>query len=367
MLIGDRQVKKALPLLQETLDNQTLGKDSVAILSIRSEIVNALSALGRGAEPETVELIEEITDSKQKLYGEDHPVAVQALGNLAAVYTIANRKEEAIEMYELCYAKAKVAFGENSPMSAIPLGDCGTVFFRMNNFEEAKPRYLKAYPIMRKTLGIGNHRTARYMSYLAKIYELEGEWKKASDLWILLSEDFGAVKSKANESLMTAARSGSALIHQGKIDEGLKLIEPFLESIPGSSANEKGKITAERVFTIRTVGALLSQSDFDKSQSYMERLTDCLNQPDVPPNHMFVGSIFELAIAANLSDDKNAATLFLKIFPKDSDLSLDTVADPMERIWIQIALDEFLKSAAKEDSDLNRFVPAITSYLKPQQ
>jgi tetratricopeptide (TPR) repeat protein len=142
----------------------------------------------------------------------DHPMVVQSLGNLAALYATKNEFTQAERLLREAVALGPGAYGPESVAHAVNLNTLGGVLFRMNRFAEAEPVYREASQIRLKRLGAAHPQTrstnislGRTLLRIGEAGVAEGEKLLTDGLRSAMSPD-GHLEPRMRDAVMDLAR-----------------------------------------------------------------------------------------------------------------------------------------------------------------
>jgi tetratricopeptide (TPR) repeat protein len=114
-----------------------------------------------------------------KVYGDESIEHATDLNNLANVYFLQDRPDEAIEKYEEALQIEEKTIGKEHPDYAIGLNNLGDVYYSLRRYDEAIEKYEEVLRITEKTIGKERLEYAIRLNNLVLVYELQGRGEEA--------------------------------------------------------------------------------------------------------------------------------------------------------------------------------------------
>ena len=158
--------ERALLLAREALEarERLMGPEAEETLASRHNVAHALLCLNRAEE--AVPYAEEV----YRLRGEEGPVALQGMMNLAACYGAAGRTEEALKLYERSLALQQKLYGERHPDTVSAMGAMAGMLRSAGRVEESLRIAKRALVLTDELYGSADPRTAEAIEDLAACY-----------------------------------------------------------------------------------------------------------------------------------------------------------------------------------------------------
>ncbi len=161
---------KAEPLVERAWRDQEalLGSDHPVALAARVDRAALYLAQGRHAQAEP--LCVQALERQREVLGEDHPSTIASLNNLATVYLELGRTTEAVALYVEALEKRREVLGEEHPDTLISLGNLGALYESQGRYAEAERLQLQALETRRRVLGEDHPHTLTSLNSLAGLY-----------------------------------------------------------------------------------------------------------------------------------------------------------------------------------------------------
>ncbi len=175
-------VKKAIPHLTEIAENLT---DVVS----DENLFWAFTGLTRFYEGQGLYALAEpwcqrcVSAVKLRL-GENHPLYVSSLNNLAALYSCQGRYEQAQPLSIQALELRKQLLGENHSDYAFILSNLATIYHYQGKYEQAQPLYIQALELYKQLFRENHPDYAISLDNLAALYQCQGRYKQAQPLLI---------------------------------------------------------------------------------------------------------------------------------------------------------------------------------------
>lgn len=135
--------------------------------------------LFNGYEDKALILREIEYDYDKNNFGLNHPTTLISLSNLACMYMMLKKYEQALEPNEICYEKSKEILGDNHPDTLISLNNLGYTYKGLGDVESALICLETCYKKRKKTLGPIHLDTIGSLDQLGNFYKELCNYKKA--------------------------------------------------------------------------------------------------------------------------------------------------------------------------------------------
>ncbi|MEQ9483129.1 MAG: tetratricopeptide repeat protein [Coleofasciculus sp. F4-SAH-05] len=126
------------------------------------------SRQGRYSEAEP--LYQQALQMRKKLLGDEHPLVVFSLNNLALLYSRQGRYSEAEPLYQQALQMRKKLLGDEHPDVATSLNNLAFLYESQERYSEAEPLYQQALQMKKKLLGDEHPDVATSLNNLAILY-----------------------------------------------------------------------------------------------------------------------------------------------------------------------------------------------------
>jgi tetratricopeptide (TPR) repeat protein len=130
---------------------------------------------------QAVPLFRAALDTAEARYGEESPLLALDLNNLAEVYRLTRRYDEAEPLYKRAITLDESA-GEDNPGLATSLNNLALLYRAQGRLKEAEPLYKRALVLLEKALGPSHPDVAKSLNNLAVLYRMESAPEKAQPL-----------------------------------------------------------------------------------------------------------------------------------------------------------------------------------------
>jgi tetratricopeptide (TPR) repeat protein len=221
------QYRKAV-IYKEKVLAKSIENGDKNLSPCKSNLAGVYQVLGRYEE--AAKLLEGALASDQELFGEKHPATARSKSNLALVYKELGRYEEAAKLLEGVLASDQELFGEKHPATARSKSNLAGVYKDLGRYEEAAKLLEGALASHQENFGEKHPATARSKSGLALVYQDLGRYEEAAKL---LEGALAFDQENFGEKHPATARSKSnlALVYQdlGRYEEAVKLYQAAYE------------------------------------------------------------------------------------------------------------------------------------------
>jgi tetratricopeptide (TPR) repeat protein len=250
---------------REVLD----AKRRLADPALAATLINLGAALQRqekyaAAEPYLREALERHRRDK----GEDHPLTIQDVNNLAALMMDLGNLAEAETLAKEALAKCRRFFGNEHSNTLKTMNVLGHVLAERGNPSETEPYYREALETGRRVLGEDHPDTIIWTWNLGHLLRLLGRWAEAEPYMRAAVEKNRRVMGEAHPYTIAMTRNlGDALRDQGKSAEAERTLRAALETVQ----RLHGEDHADSLSLIGAlVGALRDQGKLAEAESYCQ-------------------------------------------------------------------------------------------------
>lgn len=217
---------RALELAQRALAarEQLLGPEAEETLASRHNVAHALLCLGRAEE--ALPFAEEVYRRR----GEEGPVALQGMMNLAACYGAAGRTDEALALYGKSLTIQQKLFGEKHPDTVAAMSAMAGMLRSAGQVEESVRLAKRALVLTDETMGSTHPKTAEAIEDLAACYAAAQKPEKAVKLLEQALEILRQTLSDRHPRTV-GVKNHLAMSHvaAGQFEEALKLFEETVQ------------------------------------------------------------------------------------------------------------------------------------------
>jgi tetratricopeptide (TPR) repeat protein len=174
-------------------------------------------------------LCEKALAIRKKILGEEHSAYAESLNNQAKLYYYTGQYDKALPLYEQSLAIRKKVFGEGHPEYASGLSDLALLYSYKGQYDTALPLCSQALDIRKKAFGEEHPEYAASLNSLAILYWQMGQYDKALPLYMqalaIRKKSFGTEHYSYAESL-----NGLAILYMlmGQYDKALPLFQQAL-------------------------------------------------------------------------------------------------------------------------------------------
>jgi tetratricopeptide (TPR) repeat protein len=167
----------------------------------------------------------------KRVLGEEHPVTLAKLGNLASTYIDQGRsKEEAEELQVKVMEVRKRVLGEEHRSTLISMGELALSYSKLGRWQQAEELNVKVVEIRKRVLGEEHPDTLTGMANLALTYSKQGRWKEAEELSLKVIEVRKRVLGEDHPgALASMANLASTFRCQGRLEEAEELVTKVMK------------------------------------------------------------------------------------------------------------------------------------------
>ena len=221
---------EALTLKQRVLEKSRhiLGEDHPLTLLAMGNLAHTLGVLGRHNEALTLQ--QEVLEKCRRILGEDHPHTLLAMGNLAATLGELGRHNEALDLEQEVLEKRRRIQGEDHPHTLRAMNNLATTLGDLGRHDEALTLQQEVPEKSRRILGEDHPDTLRTMNNLAGTLGELGRHDEALTLQQEVLEKCRRILSEDHPDTLTAMNNlASTLGNLGRHNEALTLQQEVLE------------------------------------------------------------------------------------------------------------------------------------------
>jgi tetratricopeptide (TPR) repeat protein len=220
---AEKQLNKALPLLQETV-----GEDDLQTVEVMNQL--ALVYQAKGDHKKVEDLLNVVLLKRTRILGEDHQETLRAQMDLATLYRSQGIYERAEELSSTALEKLEKTRGEDDPATIRAMTEVASVFLAQGKLMQAKSRFGSAYELSRIRLGEDDPDTLRAASRLIRTQKELLELEEAHALWVSTAEKMKLVFGEDHpETLGGKDTLAEIVAAQGDAAKALELYLEILE------------------------------------------------------------------------------------------------------------------------------------------
>ena len=168
---------------------------------------------------------------RRVVLGEEHPLTLTSMGNLASTFSNQGRWKEAELLFVQVVEMLKKVLKEEHPDTLINMGNLASIFSSQGRWKEAESLEVQVMETRKRVLGEEHSDTLTSMANLASTYRSQGRWKEAEELQAKELEICSRVLGKAHPSTLTSmANLASTYRDQGRWKEAESLEVQVMET-----------------------------------------------------------------------------------------------------------------------------------------
>lgn len=154
-------------------------------LNFKSSILTNLAELYRlqGRHNEALPLIKEASLINEQLFGEDHPKTANGYNNLALLYRLQGNYEEAEALFVKAFQICEQFSDGNQRLIPTIYNNLANLYYLQGKYEKAELFHKNALRIREQILGKKHPDTANSYNNLAFLYRSQGKYKEADRLY----------------------------------------------------------------------------------------------------------------------------------------------------------------------------------------
>ena len=293
----------ATPLLEHVLERTRalFGPDDERTLGARANL--ASSYLDEGRLDEALGMIREIYGQRERR----DPAAESTLRSAVALVNVLyrlGRHEEAIDVGTEALARADAALGENHPISMSLLNNMAASVYVVRGIGEALPYNEDVLARHRVVYGADDFRTLRKQAFVGAMYGELGELEKSEALQRAAIEKMIAIRGPDNVRILRAQSNyASTLITMGRTEEALEILPGLVQRLEKT----RGLENPATFYTQLIYAKALIESDAPDAVDYAlelrERFASTLGE-----EHHWYGELVELLPASLQGKPETAAS-----------------------------------------------------------
>lgn len=228
-LFSRGEYTSAEPLAQKAdiILEKSMGSTSLHTLEAVSLLAKIAYQSHRDEEAE--KLFIRSYEGKKAALGKDHEIVLREMGNLAAVYEVKDRFDEA---EKLCYEAVSICGGLDGdipPQALMCIEILARNFARTGRVEEGIEIEQRMLELRRKILGERHPETLSSLAGVARRLQAEGRWDEAELLQTQVLADRKEVIGEKHPHTLQLARSlAGTYRNQGRLAEAAELAEEVL-------------------------------------------------------------------------------------------------------------------------------------------
>jgi hypothetical protein len=226
---ADGQLKKALPLFEDTLARRTLvlGADHPDTLQSMNNLAFAYRADGQLKK--ALPLFEDTLAKSHVVLGADHPDTLQSMNNLASAYRADGQLKKALPLFEETLAKRKLLLGTDHPDTLQSMNNLASAYKADGQLKKALRLFEETLAKRKLVLGADHPDTLSSMNNLASAYRADGQLKKALPLFEeTLAKRKLVLGADHSDTLISMDNLASAYQADGRLKKALPLFEETL-------------------------------------------------------------------------------------------------------------------------------------------
>jgi serine/threonine protein kinase/Flp pilus assembly protein TadD len=235
---------------------------------LRSTIGYTYLELGRfeRAEPQLVRAIE----IRKRVLGEEHPLTLLSMNNLAILYRKQDRYQEAERLYGTTLEGRKRALGEGHPDTLRTMNNLAVLYGFQGRYAEAERLYRSSLEVQQRVLGGEHPDTLASMNNLAILYWTQGRYGEAEQLYRTALEVQTRVLGEEHPATLRSAYNLVMLYRKQGRDVDA---EPLLITTLETTRRVLGEEHPETLDTIESLASLyVDQGRLEEARPLTERL-----------------------------------------------------------------------------------------------
>ncbi|GAA2243063.1 hypothetical protein GCM10010145_06910 [Streptomyces ruber] len=177
--------------------------------SLAARHISALCDWELGDEKRAADGLQWLVMARQQLLGEDHPVTLASLNNLAAVLAAQKRWQDAIRLHESIVTTRRQSLGSQHPDTLLSEGNLASCYYGSGRHEEALHLEKAVYQLRKQILGVQHPATLASMENLAAV---NLELGRSQDALPLLEAAWAQRRTSMGDTHPDTLRCAAALI-----------------------------------------------------------------------------------------------------------------------------------------------------------
>ncbi|EUC50143.1 hypothetical protein COCMIDRAFT_82712 [Bipolaris oryzae ATCC 44560] len=199
--------------------------EDVEWVGLVSKYAKALYRDGHYNEAEV--LFIQVTDSRRRVLGDEHPSTLICVANLSSTYAKQGRWKEVENLDMQVLEMAKRVLGDEHPNTLICISNLASTYLYQKRWKEAEELEQQVIEIRKRVLGDEHPNTLISMSNLAATHSNQQRWKEAENLLVQVAETSKRILGHEHpETLVSMSNLAFILRAQGRHEEAISLIQP---------------------------------------------------------------------------------------------------------------------------------------------
>jgi tetratricopeptide (TPR) repeat protein len=200
------------------LGSNSTKKDDEARTSLMQRVAGCLDVDGRWKE--AGELAAQVMETSVRVLGEEHPVTLASIGNLASAYRNQGRWKEAEELEVRVIETMLRVAGVEHPYTLTGMNNLTSTYSKQGRWREAEELGARVMEIKVRVLGEEHPSALISMGNLAVTYSDQGRWREAEELEVRVIETSKRVLGEEHpNTLASIANLASTYSRQGRCRE----------------------------------------------------------------------------------------------------------------------------------------------------
>ena len=175
-----------------------------------------LSEQGYSSEAEKLEI--QVLDARKKIFGEEHPDTLLAMGNLASTYSDLEKYTEAEELQIKVLDARKKILGEEHPKTISAMGNLASTYGYQGKYTEAEELQIQVLSSTSKILGGEHPDTIRAMGNLAVLQDAMSQFMRVNT-----SHGFSATQGMEGEKVDTGVSHASNRVLEENVSDAVEI------------------------------------------------------------------------------------------------------------------------------------------------
>ena len=201
---------------------RVLGEEHPDTLTSMANLASTYSNQGRWEEAEQLKI--QVSETRKRVLGEEHPDTLTSMANLASTYLHQGRWGEAEQLFVQVSETRKRVLGEEHPHTLTSMGNLAPTYMNQGRWKEAEQLEVQVLETRKRILGEEHPDTLTSMGNLAFTYRNQGRWKEAEQLFVQVSETTKSVLGEEHPHTLTnMSNLASTYRNQGRWKEAEQL------------------------------------------------------------------------------------------------------------------------------------------------
>jgi tetratricopeptide (TPR) repeat protein len=238
-LYSDGQYKGAEELFAQMTETRkrVLGDEHPHTLTSTANLASTYSAQGRWREAEKLEV--QVMKMRKRLLGNEHPDTLTSMNNLASTYRNQGRWAEAQELLVQVMEMRKRVLGDEHPVTLNSKANLALTYWNQGRWNEAEELQVQVMQTEKRVLGDEHPDTLTSMANLALTYMEQGRWKKAEELQVQVMQTTKRVLGDEHPSTLSSINNLASMYwKQGRWKEAEKLEVQVMQTMKRVLGNE---------------------------------------------------------------------------------------------------------------------------------